>query len=426
MRRFFKTVKFVLFCSALAAVILAARQLPAMASDTDDFEFKWILPPEFYKGSVGFAEGRTWVQREEGGPWILYDDKGNVIKDNLECEFVTSYASDIALFRTKDRPRKYGLVDASGDITVPGVLFQIIIVAYGDGLIPARQGDVGYIDKSGEWVILPQFQQAHEFKDGLAKAKTDDKWGMINKKGEWVIPPEFGTIYSFIGNITSAEKNGKWGIIDKSGSTVLDFTFDKLANFVKEDGVTIAGIGDLYGLIDISGNFVVEPQSITPTTNLSMLSESTKLIGFIDKHGKVGYFDLKGNLAIDFKFIFDEEIRKQNSFYDFHGGLAAVVLDDPERTRAIIDEEGVVVFRFPPDAFLLTRPLYGNYMVYFDKDHFMVCDKEGRVFDITAYLSPHFDGMDKSFFAGTGKIFSVQTPKPGKFGYFTITPKEGD
>jgi hypothetical protein len=107
--------------------------------------------------------------------------------------------------------------------------------------------------------------------------------------------------------------------------------------------------------------------------------------------------------------------------------VAAVVLDDPERTRAIIDEKGDVVFRFPTEARILTRVARWNYVVYLDRDRYMICDKKGRVFDITPYLSPYFDGIDKGFVAtNTSKIMTVLTPKPGKIGYFTITPKEGD
>jgi hypothetical protein len=433
MRRFVKIAGIILFSAAIIVGIMIAWRFPTMASKTEeleftsengDFVFKWVIPPEFYRGTAGFSEGRIWVQRKEGGPWTLYDDRGNVIKDNFEHKIVSGYNSDITMFETKEG--NYGLVDASGDITAPGTFFLIDLGFYSEGLIPAAIGNFGYINIKGEWVILPQFRNAFNFKNGFAQVKIDDKWGVINKKGEWVIPAEFESMYPFINGIACAKKNGKWGNIDKNGSTVLDFKFDQLANFVKEDGVTIAAIGDLYGLIDKSGNFVVEPQFISSITNLSLLSERTRLIGLVDKHGKVGYFDLNGNLAIDFKFIFDEEVWRRNLFYDFAGGIAAVLLDDPERTRALIDEKGNVVFRFPADARMLTRPIHGNYVVYVDKDRYMVCDKKGRIFDITPYLSPHFDGISKGFITGRDKIITVQTPKHGKVGYFTITPKEGD
>jgi hypothetical protein len=52
----------------------------------------------------------------------------------------------------------------------------------------------GYIDRSGNWVIEPNFKFAFSFSDNdLAIAKSvNDLWGYINKDGEWVIEPKFG------------------------------------------------------------------------------------------------------------------------------------------------------------------------------------------------------------------------------------------
>ena len=52
----------------------------------------------------------------------------------------------------------------------------------------------GYIDKTGEMVINPQFDcpphfnaDAVEFSEGLAPIKISDKWGYTDKTGEMVI-----------------------------------------------------------------------------------------------------------------------------------------------------------------------------------------------------------------------------------------------
>lgn len=57
----------------------------------------------------------------------------------------------------------------------------------------------GFIDKKGNWVIRPQFDNVWDsFCHGLAIVKVDNHWGYINKKGEWVKKNEFGEIWQDI------------------------------------------------------------------------------------------------------------------------------------------------------------------------------------------------------------------------------------
>jgi hypothetical protein len=49
-------------------------------------------------------------------------------------------------------------------------------------------GKWGYIDRTGKFIIRPQFDEAlnMEFSNGLARVKIDGKWGYINKTGKFV------------------------------------------------------------------------------------------------------------------------------------------------------------------------------------------------------------------------------------------------
>lgn len=49
--------------------------------------------------------------------------------------------------------------------------------------------NVGYINKSGEVVIEPQFRKADSFSEGLAAVEKDKQWGYINTSGNWVVEP---------------------------------------------------------------------------------------------------------------------------------------------------------------------------------------------------------------------------------------------
>ena len=55
---------------------------------------------------------------------------------------------------------------------------------FSDGLAEVRIGDAstgkwGFIDKTGHYVINPQFDFAQSFSDGLAAVRIGGKWGYI-------------------------------------------------------------------------------------------------------------------------------------------------------------------------------------------------------------------------------------------------------
>ena len=51
-------------------------------------------------------------------------------------------------------------------------------------------GNSGYINKSGNFVIHPQYiGYAYNFHDGLAMVKVNYKSGYINTSGKWVWKP---------------------------------------------------------------------------------------------------------------------------------------------------------------------------------------------------------------------------------------------
>ncbi|MBU3187647.1 WG repeat-containing protein, partial [Clostridium estertheticum] len=78
-------------------------------------------------------------------------------------------------------------------------------------------GKWGFINKTGEIVIKPQFDFACNFSEGLAAIKVEGKSGFINKNGKIVIKPQFDNIYddvsSFHEGLAMVNIGGKWGFI---------------------------------------------------------------------------------------------------------------------------------------------------------------------------------------------------------------------
>ena len=108
------------------------------------------------------------------------------------------------------------------------------LFAYSQELALANQdGKFGYISKSGEWHIKPQFKIAKDFSEDLAQAFDGNRWGFINRKGEWIIQPDFEKTKSFNSGIAVVLKDKKWFYINKKGKKVLEkIITDKVYNFV--------------------------------------------------------------------------------------------------------------------------------------------------------------------------------------------------
>ncbi|MGK0385883.1 MAG: hypothetical protein ACI849_000488 [Patiriisocius sp.] len=62
----------------------------------------------------------------------------------------------------------------------------------------------------------------------LALVKDNNKYGYINKSGEFVISPQFENEKSFSEGFTAALEDGNWGFIDASGAWVIEAKYKKI------------------------------------------------------------------------------------------------------------------------------------------------------------------------------------------------------
>lgn len=96
----------------------------------------------------------------------------------------------------------------------------------GDIALMKKNGSRGAFNKSGDIVILFQYEDSKNFTDGVVQMKKDGKWGAVNKKNETVIAFRYDEIGDGFDIYFGAKLNGKWGVIDKQGNTVLDFVYE--------------------------------------------------------------------------------------------------------------------------------------------------------------------------------------------------------
>ena len=80
-----------------------------------------------------------------------------------------------------------------------------------------KNGSWGYVDRSGAWVIQPQFSQAEPYSMGLAAVKKNGKWGYIDDCGREIIKPRFDMADGFSGGLALVEIEGRWGYVNEAG-----------------------------------------------------------------------------------------------------------------------------------------------------------------------------------------------------------------
>ena len=94
----------------------------------------------------------------------------------------------------------------------------------------------GYTDKTGKWIISPQYDQALEFgKNNLALIKQEGKFGYIRKNGEIVIPFVYENLGEFDdekpGEMAPACLKGKYGYINSYNKQIIPFQYDYASSF---------------------------------------------------------------------------------------------------------------------------------------------------------------------------------------------------
>jgi len=141
-----------------------------------------------------------------------------------------------------------------------------------NGLAAAsKNGQYGYIDINGNWIIKPKFDEAYKFDTvennlSLAMAWIGEKHGYINQKGEWIIKPIFGSHYDtgFENGVAmvSPENSSLYGLIDSHGKWILapKYDWDTSGDVKTHKGHFTLMENEKWGVIDTQGKWIVKPK----------------------------------------------------------------------------------------------------------------------------------------------------------------------
>ena len=217
---------------------------------------KWIrrtIVVSFALIALGFVALVAYALYEDNYGRYWYHD------EELSEDVVVYYFSD-------DKYRVYN--NSTNKYTTPRIDW-VVDATKGDSLgVYAIDGRRGFINtKNGEIIIdakANDYEKAWVFSEGLAAVVKGGKIGFINKSNELVIPFQFDysssrwgdTGYLFHdGYCVMTNKDGKFGLIDISGNWVVEPEYDELWNAHKTGNRIVVNDGK-HGVLDSCGNVV--------------------------------------------------------------------------------------------------------------------------------------------------------------------------
>lgn len=323
--------------------------------------------------------------------WGYMDGTGRVVID-ARFAFATDFDDDGLALAVPLGGKLLGYIDRTGAFVIPPA-FQTAEFEHLDveGLEAKNlrfhddraaavgpTGRWGYIDRRGQWAILPEYVWAKPFHEGHAPVAIalPNTWTMLDREGHRV----FGaTTYGDVGELDEGvapvmNANQECGYVDAKGKVVVPFKFhacrafaDGLAAvsldpiglagkavFINHDGaVTLPGPflqvnagfeGGLAVVHSRTGDFFIDhtgARASPPASNTLHLNELTPFQDGLAsaRVGRVGYLNRAGDVAIPFRYAMGQS---------FHHGLARVV-DDKTRGWGYIDTTGT--YRWGPTPF---------------------------------------------------------------------------
>lgn len=263
-----------------------------------------ILTPKGYSYIGSYNEGRAIFYDMNAEGKVLYgylDTRGQEVIP-LKYESASDFKEGKAVVKIRDN--QYALIDVNGDILK--TYNYAFVGDLGDGLLAFKEstgGDFGFIDESGNIVIVPQYTGVQAFEEGRAVVNTSEdfknKYGLIDKKGNFIIKPDYNDVNLLgegmvaVGKAIDTEKpyiGSKYAIADINGKFLTGFIYNNVSEY--KDGLASASDDKSTFFINRTGNRVKSLPMLSGGGTVSMDENLIKAnidyrVSYFDKTGKV-------------------------------------------------------------------------------------------------------------------------------------------
>lgn len=152
-------------------------------------EGKTVIEPLF-NGTGYFHGGLAWARAHEGKMGYINKTGQWVIPPQFEVAKDFDPESGLAVVKIDGN---WEYTNTEGKISFFNESEKVN--DFSNGLVIGNKSrKIGFLDKNGQWVIQPQFDDARSFHFGYAAAELDGRWGIIDKTGSWVVQPKYTDI----------------------------------------------------------------------------------------------------------------------------------------------------------------------------------------------------------------------------------------
>ena len=218
---------------------------------------------------------------------------------------------------TLRKTAQLGYINKTGSFVIPPQFDYCL--GHTDGLaVVSVEGKYGYIDTKGDFVISPQFEEASRFSEGLAAVGIDDRLGYIDKRGAMVIQPQFIRAEEFSEGLAYVDgeyinRTGQWILAEEASEKLwyMSSFSEGLAWVLGRDGPGRRA-PYVYGYIDKTGEFAIPLQfghAADFSCGLARVNEG--------RAGEWQFIDKTGSIALELAFDFV-------SLYFFEGLVAVL------------------------------------------------------------------------------------------------------
>jgi|GEM_PF-2880801 len=190
-----------------------------------------IIPIAFER--VGyFNNGLVMVESHGKRGW--YDAKGRVIIQikykNYEYDFFDKYTDfeylDVVIVTLR---KKACIIDRDGNLLVKP-LYDKLLLSENVCLAEINKQFI-YFDFPESKIKSNLFDNAREFREGMAAVSLNSNWGFIDHSLKVVISCNFKEVNDFKNGYAAVNCNGQWGFIDKRGKQIIQCKYDKVYDF---------------------------------------------------------------------------------------------------------------------------------------------------------------------------------------------------
>lgn len=300
-----------------------------------DANGKTVIAPQFDK-VTGFNEGLAAVR--VGDKWGYIDRTGKLV---ITPRWKEVYAFSDGLAAIVDSVHGYsytplpeegdgysatlkacGYIDKSGRYVIEPSLDRKMTYcpSFQDGIAPvcfdpalksffkdfSDAGLCGYLDKTGQWSIKPQFESASYFSDGLALVRVRqyydaaskiwlNDFAFINKAGKLVFElKRYIEAHPFREGLARVSNRvGNVSFIDTKGQSRFEMSSVSSEDFSQGRAVVQDPMTKLYGYVDQNGKWAISPKY----TEAKSFADG--LASVCTERHKCGYINLEGILVVE-------------------------------------------------------------------------------------------------------------------------------